>query len=278
MPVLAEPHPGREQPLGNPHLVRALAAGARQADQRASADLLAMRHPSALLSKSLVLPHSGSKSERSDQVCNGCRPRLSDERHRCPFLQVAGGVTVSWFFAYQRRAHGRCRTSRFRCGFKSGDGAVASRRPGAGVRSSSGLNPSAPRCERARGSLSLRDPMLPELVDNCPPREVLVHVSALDAVHLPRVRPVHTRPLGQAASGRVRYLPARTGWKVRCFNAPRSTRRKQRFGATAPSLEGSCARRRGLRAACYYAQQRARSHDRDAAPDKGGRYVYHSMR
>lgn len=52
-----------------------------------------------------------------------------------------------------------------------------------------------PRRTLAIGARSLRDPQLPKLQDSRQSREVLVHVSALDAVHLPHVRPIHTRPL-----------------------------------------------------------------------------------
>jgi len=50
-----------------------------------------------------------------------------------------------------------------------------------------------PRRTGAIGSRSPRDPLLPELADSRQPREVLVHASALDAVQLPRVRPIRTR-------------------------------------------------------------------------------------
>ncbi len=50
-----------------------------------------------------------------------------------------------------------------------------------------------PRRTLAMGARSLRDPQLPRLHDSGQPKEVLVHVSALDAVRLPRVRPIRTR-------------------------------------------------------------------------------------
>jgi uncharacterized protein (DUF2235 family) len=57
-----------------------------------------------------------------------------------------------------------------------------------------------PRRTLAMGARALRDPQLPRLQDGRQLREVLVHVSALDAVHLPRVRPIHTRRLPSAVS------------------------------------------------------------------------------
>lgn len=53
-----------------------------------------------------------------------------------------------------------------------------------------------PRRRLTMGSRSPRNPLLPEIQEGRQPREVLVHVSALDAVHLPRVRPVQTRAPG----------------------------------------------------------------------------------
>jgi uncharacterized protein (DUF2235 family) len=52
-----------------------------------------------------------------------------------------------------------------------------------------------PRRTTVIGGRSRRDPQLPQLQDNRQPREVLVHVSAWDAVRVPRARPIHTRPL-----------------------------------------------------------------------------------
>ena len=52
-----------------------------------------------------------------------------------------------------------------------------------------------PRRTWTRGARAPRDPRLPELRDGSGPKDVLVHASAIDAVRLPRVRPVRTRPL-----------------------------------------------------------------------------------
>ena len=52
-----------------------------------------------------------------------------------------------------------------------------------------------PQRDRVTGSKSPRNPLLPELKEGQDRREVLVHVSALDAVRLPHVRVIETRPL-----------------------------------------------------------------------------------
>ena len=50
-----------------------------------------------------------------------------------------------------------------------------------------------PRVTMALGSRAQRDPLLPTLQPAFEPKEVLIHVSALDAVQLPHMRPVQTR-------------------------------------------------------------------------------------